>query len=149
PDGRCAYTVTETQQAGWTAAGSLERRVSSAKPGVTTVLFYTNIRVEEPTPTVTPTETPTEPTETVTTTPTDTPDVTSTVEPQEPSSPSPSPTETPIDDVEGDRTPGAPSTGSGLFGDSAGSFNLLLALAGLASLSVGFGLFALRTRRND
>jgi hypothetical protein len=98
-----------------------------------------------PTPTTTPstpTATPTTPTTTATP-----PTVTNTPVP-----PTATPT-TPISNVGGEKTPGpgqtpiAPSTGDGFMDGTAGGFNLLLILAGLAALTGGLGFLALGRRK--
>jgi hypothetical protein len=140
----CSYTVTETQQAGWSAINPVQVTAPTAA-GQTSVLNFTNVKIEVCTTCitiVTPTPTPEKPAPTPTATP------------EKPTDPTATPTEKPAekptqDVVSGEKTPGpgqtpiAPSTGSGLMGSGPGGVNMLFALVGLLAISLGTTFLAL------
>ena len=135
------YTVSEnpTSKSGFAPSGGVSHVVIADTAGTTYTVAFTNVHTTPgcttcnnvtPTP-VTPTSTPPTPTSTTnppTATPTSVP---------------PTNTPTPLESTLGEKTPGpgasatplAPSTGSGLFGTSRSSTNMLLVLFGF-SLSV-------------
>ena len=155
----CAsYTVSENanSKSGFAPAGGVISHVVSATvAGQTYPVTFTNNHLTPgcvsncgnnvPTPTPSPSPSPTA----TPTTPGETPSPT--VVP-----PTNTPTTGPTDVVLGEKTPGpgasatplAPSTGSGFFGTSGGSTNILLALFGLLALSGGLATLAFSHRKS-
>ena len=149
----CAnYVVSENpnSKTGFTPAGPTSVTVVATTAGNTYTVNFTNTLIQVCTsgcaPT-TPTPTP------VTPTPTNTPTATPTARPT--NTPTATPTNTPINNVEGAKTPGpgttpiAPSTGTGIFGSTSSSINVLLALCGLFALSGGLATMAFARRRHN
>ncbi|NJD66747.1 MAG: VWA domain-containing protein [Chloroflexi bacterium] len=146
----CSYTVTETVKSGWSAINPVQV-TAPATAGQTSVLNFTNVKIEvcincTPT-TTTPTPTPETPTP-------EKPTPTATATPEKPTDPTATPTEEPTekpteDIVSGEKTPGpgqtplAPSAGNGLMGGGAGGVNMLMALVGLLALSLGSTILAI------
>ncbi|MCO5201453.1 MAG: hypothetical protein M9925_07120 [Chloroflexi bacterium] len=146
----CSYTVTETVKSGWSAINPVQV-AAPATAGQTSVLNFTNVKIEvciDCTPTTTtPTPTPETPTP-------EKPTPTATATPEKPTDPTATPTEEPTekpteDIVSGEKTPGpgqtplAPSAGNGLMGGGAGGVNMLMALVGLLALSLGSTILAI------
>jgi hypothetical protein len=139
----CSYTVTEATQPGWTAVPAAAQTASPQTGSVT--IAFNNIKVEvgcptgcvtvQPTPTAaSPTATPASPAATPAS-------PTATRPPATAATAAPSP----INAVLGERTPGAtpkpPATGAG-FASPVGSANVVLALIGLLTVSLGVGVIA-------
>jgi len=145
----CAYTVVETTKTGWTVVGGASQQAAPDTAGENATLTFVNNQNETPpppppnpppsfpNPTPTPTNTPVPGQPTNTPTPTNTPK-------HEP---------TPINTVEGARTPGAvgvetpapPSAGTGTAGSTQGV--AAAALAGLGLMFLATGMFSFRTAR--
>jgi hypothetical protein len=136
----CTYTVTESQQAGYTASTPFQTTNPTAA-GDNPLLTFVNTKNDPGCVTncanVVPTPTTVPPT-VVPPTPTTVPPI-STVQGEK--------TPGPVQTIAGEKTPGPPQTGSGL-GSQSGSINIFLAVVGLLVLSAGLALVAVGRGKN-